>query len=120
MVDTIIFIDAFIGYQIYVLWCWSAFFVKLFNIERLTRIASELRPFVLPSIVLHIVSHIFQGLYLESFGWMRAILDLMMFLVWHFYKDVGDDDRWKKRMKKVAGKVKALASGRLVVVPNHA
>jgi len=40
----------------------------------------------------------------------------MQIVNWFMFKDEGDD-RWKRRRKKVAEKVKALASGRLVAVP---
>lgn len=119
MVDFIIFIDWIFIYPIYIVWCYAAFIAKIIGIQRFTKIAAELRPFVVPSIVFHIVAHILEGRYMEQWGWFLAIMDALMFLIWHFYKDVGDDDRWKKRRRKVAEKVKSLSNGRLVVVPNH-
>lgn len=119
MVDLIIFIDWILIYPIYVVWCYAAFIVKFFGFQRFVNIAAELRPFVVPTIVIHIVAHILDGKYMEQWGWIIAITDALMFLVWKWYKDVGDDDRWKKRKRKVAEKVKALSNGRLVVVPSH-
>jgi hypothetical protein len=47
--------------------------------------------------------------------WLAAgIWSLNLVIAWTIGPD--DDDRWKKRRKRLAGKVKAL-NGRLVVVP---
>lgn len=56
--------------------------------------------------------------FIDGLYWLPIIwgVDLMWL---HFIKDLGDDDRWKKRRQKVTAKVKEVA-GRLVVVPELA
>lgn len=60
--------------------------------------------------------------YIIDGGWGMAFYPIVMLcdLLWFlFIKDLGDDDRWKKRRKKAVAKVKEVA-GRLVVVPELA
>lgn len=54
----------------------------------------------------------------DTILWLDSILWPVNVLVWWFsiVKDEDRDDRWKKRRKKVAEKVKEVA-GKLVVVP---
>ena len=51
--------------------------------------------------------------------WSLGVYILTALMVPIYRRDHEDhkDDRWKRRRKKVAAKIKALASGRLVVVP---
>lgn len=78
-------------------------------------LAAELRPFYLPAALIIISDDVVTGRLWGS-GW--AIFgDAALLACWWLYKDVDDDDRWKRRRAKVVGKVKALASGRLTVVP---
>jgi len=74
---------------------------------------AELRPFYLPAVFIGIARDVLSG---DIIGW-SALWDGFALLNWWIYKDIDDDDRWKRRKAKVTGKVKALASGRLTVVP---
>ncbi len=75
---------------------------------------AELRPFYLPAATVLLAVHVMRG---EALGW-TGISDALQYLNWWLLKNVDDpDDRWKRRRKKAADKVKTLASGRLAVVP---
>lgn len=105
-------------------WCMSAIAI---NISRkfagghyhkwLGFIFSEIKPFYLTIVIINIAILSMSGELLrhpysiwESFVWLCC---------WWVYKDtIDDDDRWKKRKKKVLDKVKRLGS-KLVVVPNN-
>lgn len=104
-------------------WIWHAFLLNMWRTfggdpdshwTDLARwIVSELRPFYLPATLVIIAVHSLRG---ELLGW-NAPIDALRILNWFFYKDEGDDGRWKRRRAKLAAKVRALASGRLVAVP---
>lgn len=113
-------IVAVIASTISVAWSWSSYMLYLAKsraperFERMTvlrRIAAELRPFFLPAATFVLVHDLFTGP-----AW-ACVFDAIALSGWWVLKDVDDDDRWKRRRKKVAEKVKALASGRLVAVP---
>lgn len=72
---------------------------------------AELKPFFLPALV---VTTFFDVATLDGWG---LFFDAVNVGNWYFLRNAGDDDRWKRRKEKLAGKVQALASGRLVVVP---
>jgi hypothetical protein len=74
---------------------------------------AELKPFYLPAVAVLLVDHIATG---QIYGW-QVLFDVCYVANWFFFRNADDDDRWKRRKDKVAGKVKALASGRLTVVP---
>lgn len=74
---------------------------------------AELKPFYLPAVAVLLFRDIASG---DIFGW-PALYDVCYIANWFFFRNADDDDRWKRRRDKVAGKVKALASGRLTVVP---
>ena len=73
---------------------------------------AELRPFYLPAVAVIISKHVMNG---DILGWY-AITDAAKIYGWWMLKDIGDDDRWKRRRAKVVEKVQRLGS-RLVVVP---
>lgn len=79
------------------------------------RVWAELRPFYLPAVVVHIAEVTFAG---EMRGW-NVFFAACNVLNWYLFKDVGDDDRWKRRTKKAVEKIKQVGS-RLVVVPSGA
>lgn len=73
---------------------------------------AELRLFYLPAVAIVIGSLVLRG---EVLGWNTLVIfcDLMN---WFMLKNLDDDDRWKRRRKKLSEKV-ARVGGRLVAVP---
>lgn len=69
----------------------------------------ELRPFYLVAVVASFV------LEQEHNGWSWFTL-VMSLVNWLFFKDIDDDDRWKRRRQRLADQV-AVLDGRLTVVP---
>lgn len=79
------------------------------------RVWAELRPFYLPAVVFYMGDLVLKG---EMRGWNIAFAFCAL-LNWYLLKDVGDDDRWKRRKKKAVEKIKQIGS-RLVVAPAEA
>lgn len=114
----IIYACAFIAYA-----CWiiasmaCAIMMKSFDVNDdnkafiiVREIHNELKPFVLPAIV---VIAIFQDGPMSA----RIINTVFNIAFWWAYKDLdNDDDRWKKRKRKLKDKVQVSGS-KLVVVP---
>lgn len=75
---------------------------------------AELRPFFLPANAAFVVS----GFLLNAWILISAAFVVpLSLLLWRLLKDLDDDDdRWKRRKAKLAGKV-ARKGARLVVVP---
>lgn len=70
----------------------------------------ELRPLYLPAHVIVVAYQIAHG----SLDWANAVLGFgLAWVIWQF-KD--DDDRWKRRRKKLAEKVEQVG-GKLTVIP---
>lgn len=78
------------------------------------RLWAELRPFYLPAVVVAIGGYVLAG---EMLGW-NTFYSACYIVNWFAYKDIDDedDDRWKRRKKKVLDAV-ARVGARLVVVP---
>jgi hypothetical protein len=70
----------------------------------------ELRPLYLPAHVIVVAYQLAHG----SPDWFNAVLGFA--LAWVIWQVKDDDDRWKRRRRKVAEKVEA-AGGKLTVVP---
>lgn len=64
-------------------------------------------------IILNPFFHLLLGEKMNFWFWLFEGLSLFN---WWYYKDMGDDDDWKKLKKKVKEKVAAIG-GKLVVVP---
>jgi hypothetical protein len=100
-------------------WAWSGFFIWIFRMwgryPRLLQISrtiwAELRPFYLPMVCCLIAKHVMEGVMLDY-----SLSHAFQLLNWFAFKDIDNDDRWKRRKKKLTEKVKERA-GRLVVVP---
>lgn len=78
------------------------------------RILSELRPFYLPAVAVAYGIELYQ---MHGNPWDPGwILGLAVSIgAWFWFKDMGDDDdRWKRRLRKLAGRV-VVSDGRLVV-----
>jgi hypothetical protein len=70
----------------------------------------ELRPLYLPAHMIVVAYQLVHG----SPDWLNAVLGFA--LAWVIWKVKDDDDRWKRRRKKLAEKVEAVG-GKLTVVP---
>jgi hypothetical protein len=77
----------------------------------------NLKPFMLPLVVTKFVSGIASSDSVVNVG--DDFLLVIQLAVWWFVirSDNDDDDRWGRRRRKAAGRVRALASGRLVAEP---
>lgn len=75
----------------------------------------ELRPFYL---LLVLVSNVSWAIARQSTGPAYFLLTVDI-LCWFAYKDIDDDDRWKRRRTRIAERV-AQVGGRLTVVPGGA
>lgn len=73
---------------------------------------AELRPFYLPCTFFHIT---YLAMTEPMWGW-NIVNTFFQLLNWFLYKDVDDDDRWKKRKAKLVEKITRIGS-RLVVAP---
>jgi hypothetical protein len=85
------------------------------NVDRriLINLRAESKPFALPAVIAMYVAVVAVG----KGGWsnnLTLIIEAACWLYWR--KDPDDDDRWKKRRKKVAEQV-SVVGGRLQVVP---
>jgi hypothetical protein len=77
----------------------------------------ELRPFYLPAALWPEVWGAWTNPHQVSLFWRLAYVVIIV-INWFVYKDIGDDDDcWKRRRRKVVGKIRELASGRLTVEP---
>ncbi len=74
----------------------------------------ELRPFFMPSASIVLL----DSMLTFDWWWLSVLMFLLDYFLYKLTKHI-NDDRWKKRRKKVTEKVKAL-NGKLVVVPNNA
>lgn len=113
-------IFAALSTAIWLAWCWSGIFMDLAKMSAKLRSGSpvyrrvffELKPFALPAIFgMHI-----EGVRSIGAGWQTfwTALNVLCWLVARNKKD--DDDRWKRRGKKLAEKIERQGA-RLVVVP---
>ena len=106
---------------------WTSPFIKIFPDSKPARLARELRPFawVFALFVAFNGGVIWTVRDAVEKGWSGAgiALGAILFALWgwlahKYYKEWknSDDDRWKKRRKKLKAKVKEVA-GKLVVEP---
>lgn len=100
-------------------WIFNTAFISLFkrglkaDIPKVSSwIHNELKPLIPYIIIAHWMYHV-----LGSVGHpiSNALEAGWSFYMWWQYKDVDDDDRWKKRKEKAVGVVKSLGH-RLVIV----
>jgi len=73
---------------------------------------AELRPFYLPAVILRIGLLVMSG---EMLGYNTLYMAAAL-ANWFLYKDVDDDDRWKRRKAKLVEKIQRQGA-HLVVVP---
>lgn len=72
----------------------------------------ELQPFYIPALVSRTF---FDAIWNNGSIIWQGLNVVFGILAWYVYKNMDDDDRWKKRMKKLGDKVKSLGH-KLVVV----
>lgn len=108
-----------------VIWAWSA--VILQSIKRFRPDASgimmkiiwvgyhELKSFYLPAVVTNAVTDII--LRPHVFIVWRVVGIGAQVLVWYMWRNMDDDDRWKRRGKKIADIVKRAGSRLIVTAP---
>lgn len=112
-----------VGDTIRTVWLWAGMVIVLNKMfmrlpEKLLRAVRhyyhEVRPFYLFLLLFDVV---ITALFQPSVPvWLNALSLLVGLFCWRIYRDIDDDDRWKRRKKKLADKVKAIGT-RLVVVP---
>lgn len=73
---------------------------------------AELRPVYLPGVAILIAQHVMAG---EMLGW-NSLLHACQIFNWFAFKDIDDDDRWKRRKAKLVERIERRGA-RLVVVP---
>lgn len=78
-----------------------------------SRLHGELRPLYWPAVSVLMI----DTMQAPGNPWLKPLAIGLYVWMWYAYKNEGDDDdRWKKRLKKLKEKV-AVQSGRLVVTP---
>lgn len=87
------------------------------NITPVRNLWAELRPFYLPAALFQLGLDVAKVDVLDFQTALKLVLSVLGVLAWWFLKDADHDDRWRRRRRKAAAKVHALASGRLAVVP---
>lgn len=73
----------------------------------------EVKPFFRPFAVILCLNHTFP---LNSWSWVSLLILAGQFVLFYFYKDIDDDDRWKKRKRRVLDKI-TITDGKLTVIP---
>lgn len=73
---------------------------------------AELRPFYLSAVAVKIGLLVVSG---EMLGW-NTFFSACYVLNWFYFKDIDEDDRWKRRKAKLLEKV-TRKGGRLVAAP---
>lgn len=105
---------------VFVTYAWSSLFVSMMrdfapnkNRDVWITIRLELKPFALPAIAVLWL----DGVIGHGGGWLNNLWTVLNLISWWYWrKDRDDDDRWKKRGKKLAEQVSVIG-GRLQVVP---
>lgn len=117
--NTFIGIVAITAGWVYTFYVWGWFFRWVSNNEKLWRfgnhLCSEFRPFALFAIPIDLLFELDMRVTGWSPLWNVITILLHGLYFWLCLKD-NKDDRWKKRRKKAAEKVKQVG-GKLVVVP---
>lgn len=100
-------------------WMASAVFLKFFKMSLPARVLAACRfifhegkPLYLTSLLVSAAKQAPSG----EPSWLTALWLASMVWLYSVYRDADDDDRWKRRKKKLKDAVKAL-NGRLVVAP---
>lgn len=106
----------FVSTVVWQAWFWCAMFTSPWGrgwvpvkSRMLARLVQELRPLYLPALLIW-KAHDISASHQSWLDWLGTAL-----CVWVWF-DIKGDDRWKRRRRKVAERVKVLGS-RLVVVP---
>lgn len=102
-------------------WIWTTFMLCWFAKQwRGVRLAAtifyNLKPFAVPLIAAQFVTTVAMSPRINLGADLTLILDVAFWWVC-VRRDKDDDDRWRKRGRKLAGKIRALDSGRLAVEP---
>lgn len=100
-------------------WIWSGTFLHLARFvgrtggPSLKAVFHELKPFYWPAICVQAVTDAFM----TGVGWDDLlVVGIWAGCWWAMRNDGDDDDRWRKRRKKLAERV-SIVAGRLAVVP---
>lgn len=107
-----------LAYTVHSAWVYSAVYLTLGRSFGWPRPAwvrwffHETRPFYLPAVLVEIGDWSLRGTLL---GW-NTLAAAVALAAWWWFKDADEDDRWRRRLRKVAEKI-ARAGARLVVVP---
>ena len=116
-------IASVVGHQTVMVWLIVAFVLTFGKILSRTpprlvgAVFHELRPFYLPATAVAFLADSMLGH--PNLMWRLIVLGINLWNWWQ-YKDAGDDDdRWKRRRKRLAERVSEVA-GRLTVVPARA
>lgn len=96
----------------YLLWIVLATVALAFRHDGCRSVAAELRPFVLPAILLGTAANV-----ATAGPPQLTVVESITLVVWWTWRDDDDDDRWKRRRHRVAARIRQAASGRLVVEP---
>lgn len=75
---------------------------------------AELRPLFLPACFLH--TFLGRGELFIPGHWWDLLMESLNYALWFLYKDVIDDDRWRRRREKLSESVQRRGA-KLVVVP---
>jgi hypothetical protein len=114
----------FLAMVVKINWTWSVawydivdYFGKHRAAATMRFIAAETKPFYLPSVLIYWGTFRFTN---DDPGplWLNAIFIAVDLTMWLFFRNHNpdDDDRWKRRRKKVSESIKKVGA-RLVIVP---
>lgn len=73
----------------------------------------EVKPFFRTFAVL---TGLYHALPLHPSSWISVGVTVLQFVYFHIYKDIDDDDRWKRRKQKLLDKI-TITDGKLAVIP---
>lgn len=77
----------------------------------------ECKPFYWPAVIVMIAGDVYPHSFITYvLNWVHWLNLVTFWIAWIACKDVDDDDRWKRRRRKLAEAVKSIGS-KLVVVP---
>lgn len=96
------------------LWSWAPMvkFLPTSRLDWMMTARREIHPFLPAMIVVDLTKDVWGRPVLD--GTLSYVLSVLMLFLWATSKD--DDDRWKRRRRKLSAKV-AQSGSRLVVVP---
>lgn len=108
-----------LGFYTFVVWSWTLIIWQLKGSDKTNRayhFLQETRTAFKVALVIKMAIHNPQTYIPDSPEWLPLVWGSDLAWIWIVSRVFKDDDRWKKRRKKAAAKVRELA-GRLVVVP---